>query len=81
MIGVTPSPPGVAPNFIDPESQAQTNLVLLTLFLTLTTLFIIMRIYTRMFITRWLSLDDCKSPFPRALDLVDDLQTCVFLHM
>ncbi|KAK3985826.1 putative integral membrane protein Pth11-like [Cladorrhinum sp. PSN332] len=57
--GALPPPPGIEPNFIDPPSQVQGDVALHGVLLTLATLGIAMRFYTRQFITRskW-GLDD-----------------------
>jgi hypothetical protein len=55
-----PPPPGVIPNFVNPDSQDTATIVLHTVCLTLTTFFIVMRVYTRHFISLWLGWDDCE---------------------
>ncbi|KAI0879953.1 uncharacterized protein GGS22DRAFT_101847 [Annulohypoxylon maeteangense] len=57
--GVVPPPAGVEPNFINPENQMAGNIVIHTIFLTLSTLSVIMRIYTRLYVSRvTLGVDD-----------------------
>ena len=54
-----PPPPGVTSNFSNPASHDTATIIMHTLCLILTTLFVVMRIYTRYFISHWLSVDDC----------------------
>ncbi|KAK4212944.1 putative integral membrane protein Pth11-like [Rhypophila decipiens] len=57
--GLIPPPPGVTANFVDPPSQLQSNIALHTICLTLVTIAVGMRFYTRLFITKsGLGLDD-----------------------
>jgi hypothetical protein len=58
--GLIPPPPGVTSNFVDPSDQIMKNIVVHTVFLTLSTFAIVIRIYTRMRISRVkLGIDDC----------------------
>lgn len=60
-LGSIPPPPGVEPNFIDPYDHMTENIALHTVLLTLTTLAVGMRLYTRLRITKAkLGVDDCK---------------------
>lgn len=59
--GALPPPPGVIPNLVDPYSRASTVIIVNAVFLTIGTLFLVMRIYTRAFLSRALGADDCKS--------------------
>ncbi len=54
-------PPGVIPNFVDPPNLNSYWVLSLTLSLTFSTLFVLMRMYTRLFISRVTSWDDCES--------------------
>ena len=65
MIGAAPPPPRIKPTFIDPESRAQADLIIHIVCVTLINLFMLMRLYTRLIISRWISLDDCKYTFGR----------------
>ncbi|KAI2465600.1 hypothetical protein F4781DRAFT_408617 [Annulohypoxylon bovei var. microspora] len=57
--GVVPPPPGVTVNFVNPENQMAGNIAIHTVFLTLSTLSVIMRIYTRLRVSRvTLGVDD-----------------------
>ncbi|KAI0133382.1 hypothetical protein F4776DRAFT_133516 [Hypoxylon sp. NC0597] len=57
--GVVPPPEGVTPNFVDPPNQLPGNIAVHTIFLTLSTLCVIMRIYTRLHVSRVkLGVDD-----------------------
>lgn len=58
--GALPPPPGIEPNFIDPPSQRERNIALHTVLLTLVTIFIVMRVYTRAYITKaGFGIEDC----------------------
>ncbi|XDG03564.1 hypothetical protein ABKA04_003179 [Annulohypoxylon sp. FPYF3050] len=58
--GVVPPPPGVEPNFVNPENQMGGNIAIHTVFLTISTFSVIMRIYTRLRVSRVsLGVDDC----------------------
>ncbi|KAI1173321.1 hypothetical protein F4777DRAFT_457325 [Nemania sp. FL0916] len=50
--GVIPPPQGVVPNFVDPPNQMSRNIAIHAVFLTLSTLFVTMRIYTRLWISK-----------------------------
>ena len=53
-------PEGLLPNFVDPPTQDRSNIILHTICLILVTIFLGIRLYTRHFISHWLSWDDCK---------------------
>lgn len=67
IVGTLPPPPGIVPNFVNPESRAYINTVMHSVCLTLVTLFLAIRIYTRKFICRWLGWDDCKTSLSETL--------------
>ncbi|KAI1079137.1 hypothetical protein F5B20DRAFT_545089 [Whalleya microplaca] len=50
--GVVPPPEGITPNFVDPVDQMEKNITIHSIFLTLSTLSVIMRIYTRLYVSR-----------------------------
>ena len=52
-------PPGAVPNLIDPPSLRRVVITMLTLFMTLSTLFILMRMYTKIFLLRKTAFEDC----------------------
>ncbi|TVY85580.1 hypothetical protein LSUE1_G000084 [Lachnellula suecica] len=56
--GAYPIPPGVVANFINPPSLLHGHIALHTVFLTLDTIFLGIRLYTRKVIHRRLGLDD-----------------------
>jgi hypothetical protein len=59
-LGVIPPPPGIEPNFQDPPNQLHANIAVHTVFLTLTTLSVAVRLYTRTVITKAaIGADDC----------------------
>lgn len=60
-VGVFPHPNGVVPNFVNPPDQRELQIAVHSISLTLMTIFVALRFYTRHFITRRLASDDCKS--------------------
>lgn len=61
LVGGMPPPPGVEPNFIDPYDHMSENIALHSTLLTITTLAVGMRLYTRAIITKAkLGVDDCE---------------------
>ena len=52
-------PPGVHPNFVDPESLRDSVIAINVLFLVLATLAVVMRLYTKQMIARAIGWDDC----------------------
>ena len=60
-LGALPPPPGVEPNFINPSDQYAGNIALHATCLTLVTLLVAMRLYTRIRITKAnLGVEDCQ---------------------
>ena len=55
-------PPGVVPNFKNPPSLAQPIIAVHAVFLSLAVLFVALRLYTKIFLTRLLRWDDCEYP-------------------
>lgn len=53
-------PPGVVPNFKNPESLADSVIIVNSIFLALMLVFLTIRIYTKQFIAHGLGWDDCK---------------------
>lgn len=51
-------PPGVTSNFENPVSHDSVNIVFHTICISLATVFLVMRFYTRYFILHWLAWDD-----------------------
>ena len=56
--GLFPSLPGVQPNFVDPEQRTGGAVPLIVVLLTLSTIFLIVRLYTKLWIVRALGWDD-----------------------
>ncbi|KAB8208662.1 hypothetical protein BDV34DRAFT_210720 [Aspergillus parasiticus] len=57
--GISPPPPGVVPNFINPQNQFQGCTPFVAFYLTINSLALVMRLYTRRFIIRAsLAIDD-----------------------
>ena len=53
-----PPPPGVTPNFVDPESQANLFVSVTAVCIALMLPIVIMRLYSRVCITRSFAIDD-----------------------
>ena len=54
-------PPGVTPNLVDPYNQGPTLIVVGSILISLMTVFVLARGYTKYRIFRKTSWDDCKS--------------------
>ena len=54
-------PPGVIPNYIDPPSRGWETILVVTVCLTLMVPFFLVRMYSRIFVTRSLGWDDCEN--------------------
>ncbi|KAF7621362.1 hypothetical protein AFLA_011665 [Aspergillus flavus NRRL3357] len=60
--GILPPPPGVEPNFINPQNQFHGCTPFVAFYLTINSLALVMRLYTRRFIIRAsLAIDDCRA--------------------
>ena len=55
-------PPGVVPNFINPDNYQNTIIATLAVCLTLATLFTALRLYSKYFIIKSIALEDCTHP-------------------
>ena len=64
-------PPGVVPNFINPEDYQSTIIATLTVCLTTATLFTILRLYTKLCVIKAIVLEDCKYPYNPSTGLTD----------
>lgn len=56
-------PPGIEPNFVDPQSLYQYHVLTIVLTVAISTLALVMRIYTKRCIIRKVGAEDCMSPF------------------
>lgn len=54
-------PPGVIPNFVDPPSLQKLAILSLVLHYLFSTLVVLMRLYTKIFILRQMASEDCMS--------------------
>jgi hypothetical protein len=61
-VGAYPSPPGVVPNFMNPESIASRVVLAAALSPVFTIPIVLLRLYTSHFIIKCWHLDDCRSP-------------------
>ena len=57
---LSPPPPGIASNFVDPTSLASLTLAVVVTLIVLTTLFVGIRLYTSIFIICSVGIEDCK---------------------
>lgn len=54
-------PEGVTPNFVDPYTLGPIFVIVSSVLITIMMIFVVVRIYTRIFINRKLYWDDCQS--------------------
>lgn len=54
------APPGLHSNLIDPPSSAYSTIIICVLIIVLPTPFVVLRLYTRKFISRQVWWDDCS---------------------
>lgn len=82
MIPIGKPPSGKLPNFVDPESTAGVATAVTILFTVLMALFVIVRMYTKLFISRSIDWDDCECNSKLRLRwqsaLTTQIDTCVF---
>lgn len=60
IAGAPPPPAGVSPNFVNPPSNAKYNVLCQAVCIPVITVFVVLRLYTRVFIHRKITGDDCK---------------------
>ena len=63
QMAVTPAgmpPPGVIPNFVNPDTRGPVLIIVGTIFMVLMLVLATLRYYTKFFIVRKTSWDDCK---------------------
>lgn len=58
QMGAIPPPPGVTPNFVNPDHKGGEVLTLGILGMVCSTLFLLLRIYTKIFINRSFKSED-----------------------
>ena len=46
------------PNYVDPHKRSSANYAFNSIFLIITTIAVVLRLYTRLYIRRWFGLDD-----------------------
>jgi len=64
-VGAWPPPPGVTPNFSNPESIGYRMIIVSVLFPAITIPITLLRLYTKRYILGVIHVDDCT--YPRAL--------------
>jgi hypothetical protein len=60
IMGTLPPPPGVNPNFENPESQGYRVVLAIAILFPLATIVLFLRVYTSVVIVRNFGTDDCK---------------------
>lgn len=60
IVAIKP-PPGITPNFENPETKAPQLISVVVGFLTVTSFFVLLRVYTRIYISKAFGIDDCKA--------------------
>jgi hypothetical protein len=60
IVGAVPPPPGIVPNFTNPESAAYRLIVGTIVCPAITLVFLLLRLYTKRYILKKLLLDDCE---------------------
>jgi hypothetical protein len=60
IVGALPPPPGVNPNFENPESQGYRVILTIVILFPMATIAVFLRVYTRIVIVRNFGIDDCK---------------------
>ena len=69
------APPGLQSNLIDPPSTDYSTIIICVLVIVLSTPFVMVRLYTRKFITREVWWDDCAYP----LHTVRYVSNCILM--
>ena len=72
-------PPGIAPNFVDPANIRKSLTADLVICLTVTTLVVGMRTWTKIHVIKEVVLEDCNfvpHAWPKALDAYYSLDVC-----
>jgi len=64
-IGAQPPPPGVTPNFDNPESKAYQVIIASVVSPAIALVFLLLRLYTKRYIIGKLNIDDCTCPSTR----------------
>lgn len=59
IVGSLPPPPGVTPNFVDPEYIGHQVVVINGMFVFLTTVVVALRMYCRLYIMPCAGIEDC----------------------
>ena len=62
MIPAGTPPPGVTPNFVNPESRGRIAIIVNIISMTLMVGFVVTRFYSKYYVLHKPSWDDCKSP-------------------
>lgn len=76
-----PAPPGHVHNFVNGKTKTGSNIALHTVMLFFVTLSVGVRLYTRLFITHKLGIDDCEWHTPKCgfrTLMFKDTDLCIF---
>lgn len=55
------SPPGQVSNFVDPDTQSNVAIAIFSISMILSSLFVLARMYTKLFIIRKVHKEDCEA--------------------
>lgn len=61
-VGIVPPPPGVTPNFTNPESRGYLIVIASIVLLVLSTTVLLLRLYSRRFLVHAVNFSDCMLP-------------------
>ena len=82
--GVIPPPEGITPNFVNPVYHSGGILLISVVFLTLSSIFLLLRLYTKAHILKQFEVEECKiSESPKTAHEVDTVHShhCISLGM
>lgn len=75
-------PPGVAPDFVDPATRANLTLISCAAIVAVMILFVMLRMYTKIYVIQTTGWDDCKQirPLPtrKIPTKLTDIDVCIF---
>ena len=58
----TPPPPGIVPDFVDPVTNTAAVIIVISILLPLMLVFVALRVYSNLCISRKFAQSDCKYP-------------------
>ena len=63
-VGAVPPPPGITPNFVNPDYNDGGTVPVTAVFLTLSTIALSLRVYTKARVVKLFGAEDCMYKFP-----------------